>query len=480
MKKIILTIASLLTLGVMNSCTDDLLDLRPPYELLIEDAIENEEDVYRFLIGAYTKISSTSMYGSNLFFYGDLLGDKIFRTNSLTVFTSLVQMSYGPSNPDDINFYRSAYDVIQNANMVINNELPDTDTNKQYKADAKMLRALSYFNLVNYYASSPKSGQYQEYGVPIITEKYNADNKVARSSVGEVYDLIISDLNYAIENAVEIPSNKIFLSKTAARLLLSRVYLTRQAPGDAQKALELARAVKETANTDGSTFRLFTARTEYQNYFSSNRDAVSENMGETVWELDLNANNTPGVNSSLPTYYNYLGPRAGLLAKASFYGSFPSTDIRTSLFFTNRIPEGDNPKGVWISKFNHISTGGNYTRNVKVFRVSEAYLNEIEALYQLGNNAEALAKLNEFATIRSGSTYTGANLLNDILTERNKEFFGEGQRFLDLKRYNLPLEKGDNCPDNCNVPADSKLFVFPLSIGQLVINPEAVQHPLWQ
>ena len=477
MKKTIFTIVGILALNLFNSCSDDVLDLKPPYEDTLDDAIKTENDVYKFLLGSYLKTSSSSLYGANFFYFGDLLGDTFFRSNKHNGgFTSLVIMNYDPNNTGEINFYRSAYDVIQNTNFVINNELNDTPLNKQYKGEARFLRAIAYFNLLNYYSSSPKSGQYQEVGVPIAAYPYNADEKIARSSVADVYKLIVDDLNYAIENAKAEPSSKIFVSKTAAKLLLSRVYLTRQGQGDAQLAFNLSNDV--ITNSPSSFAPL--ANNKYEEYFALNNDALAENQPETVWELDQNIVNNPGVNLSLSVYYSRVGYKKGLMAKESFYTSFGSTDTRRILLTNQSAPAEDSPKGYWMRKFERASTGGNYTRNNKILRFSEAYLNRIEALYQLGNNTEALSKLNEFALSRKGNTYTGANLLTDILTERNKEFFGEGQRFLDLKRYNLPLAKGTNCPGNCDVPASSKLFVFPYSNGQLLINELAVQHPLWK
>lgn len=481
MKKTLILITSILSLGLFNSCGEDILDLKPPYEEVLEDAIKTEQDAYRFLLGGYLKMSSSSLYGSNLFFYGDLLGDSFFRSNTnFSGFSNVIQMNYDPTNTGEINFYRSAYDVIQSVNFVINNELPDSQTNRQYKAEASFLRAYSYFTLLNYYSSSPKSGQNQEIGVPIATYPYNGDVKNPRASVSEIYTMIINDLNYAVENSSEKPESKIYASKTAAKLLLSRVYLTRQASGDAQLAYNLSTDIVTASEAGNSSFVLLTNETAYDNYFSSSNDLVSENQPETVWELDLNPQNNPGVNNALSVYYSRTGGRRSMLAKASLYSSFATTDIRRKLFTTQSAPTTDNPQGVWIRKHERPSSLGNYMRNTKVLRVSEAYLNQVEALYQLGNNAQSLIKLNEFALKRKGNTYTGTNLLNDILTERNKEFFGEGQRFLDLKRYNLPLNKGTNCPGNCDVPAGSKLFVFPFSINQIVLNPNAVQHPLWK
>ena len=123
--------------------------------------------------------------------------------------------------------------------------------------------------------------------------------------MADVYKLIVDDLNYAIENAKAEPSSKIFASKTAAKLLLSRVYLTRQGQGDAQLAFNLSNDV--ITNSPSSFAPL--ANNKYEEYFALNNDALAENQPETVWELDQNVVNNPGVNLSLSVFYSRTGTK---------------------------------------------------------------------------------------------------------------------------------------------------------------------------
>jgi hypothetical protein len=171
-----------------------------------------------------------------------------------------------------------------------------------------------------------------------------------------------------------------------------------------------------------------------------------------------------------------------MLFNQTFYNSFATSDVRrgpvtSGLLINVGVPNTDTPKGFWTNKYPRLTNNGNYFRNIKVLRFAEAQLNQIEALHLTGQNALALTKLNAFALSRNGSTYTGTNLLNDILAEKSKEFYGEGQRFLDLKRHNLPSVKPSNCTTNCNVAASDKLFVLPMSQGALNTNNKLTQYP---
>lgn len=281
---------------------------------------------------------------------------------------------------------------------------------------------------------------------------------------------------------------------------MSRVYLTRRAPGDAQLALQYSTDIINNAATYGLEA---IDPAEYYNYFASTNDAVSEGQPETIWELDQNdnANIVTGIGSnvSLPGYYNRTDSRRCLLFTQYFYNSFAtganniSTDVRrgasatgaTSLLVSTGAPATDTPKGYWTNKYprltssNGTSSSQPYFRNIKVLRFAEAQLNRIEALYSAGQENVALTELNVFAGNRKGKLYSGlgATLLNNILTERAKEFYGEGQRFLDLKRYNLPIVKATNCTSNCNLSAGDKLYVLPVKQSDINTNPNLKQYP---
>jgi len=83
--------------------------------------------------------------------------------------------------------------------------------------------------------------------------------------------------------------------------------------------------------------------------------------------------------------------------------------------------------------------------DVPLMRASEMYLIEAEAYAHMGNNAAAANALYQIANKRDAayimSTSTGTKLLNEILFQRRIELWGEGFRFYDLKRLNLPLDR---------------------------------------
>ncbi len=498
MKFIKLFIAASFAVALFSGCSEERLDEKPIDQFPLEEAITKESDMRNVLNGVYDQYSTSQGFGADVLVFGDLISDNVFITSTNTDIsyrnTGFLNWS---SDISDFAMLDEMYDGIILANLVINNTtLEETPNVINLKGEARIARAVGYFYAVSFYSPNPTSGVNQEYGVPLNLGSYDPRNTLPRATVAEVYNQIILDLTTAINTmTTDSPGGKGYLSKTAAKLLLSRVYLTRGGAGDYQKAVDYADQIINAVPADPLTGPFnFVTKDEYENYFSSPLISVNENRNETIWEINMDQtpSENPGVNSALSTFYANNGSKKRFLFTRSFYDSFPSTDVRKKLFNTVGTPnEGSGvARGVWTKKYvvamQDDSNGPNntkpvpHTQNVKVFRMSEAYLNKIEALFKLGRLPEALTQLNTFALRRGGSTYTTATLAN-ILTERRKEFFGEGQRFFDLKRNNLGFAKTSNCYSIvCSVEANSKLFVIPMPLREMNVNPNMQQYPDWR
>lgn len=484
-QKLLLSIS--LVLLFANSCEEDRLDILPDIETPYENAIESEDDMQKFVVGIYKEFGQAQSFGANILIFGDLISDNLFisKGGSADVsFTTTGSFNWS-EDISDFSQWDALYDAIAQANIVITNEtLPESQNVRNYKGEALIARGLAHFYLLNFYSANPTSGLNPDYGIPLNLVPYEPNLSIPRSTISECYDQIISDLESGIEMMTnQIPLNKGYLSPTAAKLILSRVYLTRGEPGDYQLALDYANAVISSAGI-GNAFN-FVSKDDYYDYFTSTEVALSEDQPETVWEINFNgiAGQNIQINDNLSSYYSNTGSRRKFMFTKVFYDSFGDSDSdeRRKLLHQSGASNLDDPKGYWTRKwFRYTTAEGNWGQNVKVLRMSEAKLNRIEALYHLGQTSTALAELNSFAISRGGTTYSGTNLLNDILTERRKEFFGEGYRFFDLKRNNLPIIKESNCyTDICEVPANDKIFVLPIPRSEMSINTNIKQYPDW-
>lgn len=120
-------------------------------------------------------------------------------------------------------------------------------------------------------------------------------------------------------------------------------------------------------------------------------------------------------------------------------------DIRNAIVFNANPavadgkvgPEGKVLNWAWPSDG---TTNGNVKRgNLALFRPEEAWLMLAEAQYRTSQTNEAITTLNKFKSFRNAGTADGLSgdaLLQEILNERRKEFFGDSdKRWLDLKRF---------------------------------------------
>lgn len=111
-------------------------------------------------------------------------------------------------------FYKGIRDCNCALAKLPGNESMSESAKAPYIAEFKFLRALGYFYLVRFWGS-----------IPLRTEE-NVDNiDLAKSSETEVYDLILSDLQYAVQHCPAKPRTNGLPAVNIAKSLLALVYL---------------------------------------------------------------------------------------------------------------------------------------------------------------------------------------------------------------------------------------------------------------
>src|SRR5690606_14145708 len=305
------------------------------------------------------------------------------------------------------------------------------------KAQALSYRAWSYYQMIQLFAKRyVKGGDNSSLGLSLILEK--TIGAVPRNTVEEVYAQINKDVDDAIALFADAKArpNKSHLNLNVAKGIKARVALTQQNYEDAAKFAKEAR----------QGFTLMTGN-QYVDSF------VSLGNPEWMWGIEH--------REDQPTYFY------------SFYayvGNFSSTNTRgnpkaiNSLLY-DKISDTDVRKRVWdptgadktfpvaasgvrmpymTRKFT-LTNPGNSNGDLMFMRAAEMYLIEAEALARSGSETAAKEVLLELAENRDPdyvlSTNTGASLIEEILTQRRVELWGEDFRFYDLKRLNLPLDR---------------------------------------
>ena len=141
--------------------------------------------------------------------------------------------------------YAAPYNTIAAANEILASYSEDSeDESTIYKiAQARAMRAFAYLNLAPYFQFGYAAGAEDLPCIPIVTEKTTEFTDNPRATVAEVYELIISDLDYAIGNLDGyLRTDKSRIDIQTAYGLRARAYLNMQewgkAAADAAKAAE--------------------------------------------------------------------------------------------------------------------------------------------------------------------------------------------------------------------------------------------------
>ncbi len=167
-----------------------------------------------------------------------------------------------------------SYKIINGANVLIESLPEGVDSETDHiKGENHFLRAISYFNLSNLWSKPYVSGR-ENMGV--VLHKTTDTKEVKRSTVGEVYDFVVSDLQEAIrlmENGSR-RGNAGYVSKETAQALLSRVYLYM---GD--KDTEVINLVNEMLGGADPASKLEPTAT-FPDYFAKALDSR-----ETLWAV---------------------------------------------------------------------------------------------------------------------------------------------------------------------------------------------------
>lgn len=476
MKNIIYKITFLaLIVGSFSSCNKELEQV--PFDLFgTENAYVTAADFENAIRGVYSALTASSFYGGSdgggMLDAPDILSDNVtFSQYGRLTRRSLHNWQYGASDGPMSGLYFEAYKLIYRANLLLEkSETFEGDNKENVVAEAKALRALAHFNVVSFFGKIPtQSGDANgSLGIAYVTV---ADPLIepARETVGAVYNKIVQDLTEAAAgiNETNDPGR---MGRDAVNTLLSRVYLYM---GQWQNAVDAANQVSTPVAPRSDVVGVWedTNQSGLLFYIPNNLPTLGLNVGVT-WSQG-------GLSNLIPEY----------VVSYSFYNSFASDDIRKEAY---TMPAANTNEGLNFNAIKKLFGRPGQTNgmvDIKILRAAEAYLNKAEAYYNLGNESAArtaldAVRVNRYTSPPSGET--GTALRDAIRLERRFEFAFEYQRFFDLKRWGLSVERdgfGD-LADGSGTPSDQQSlsagnfrFLMPISQSSLDVNPNLVQNP---
>jgi hypothetical protein len=423
MKKIIL----LLVAGAMltfSSCKKDFLDLSPYDQVPQDEAITDEAGMVAAVNGLYSQLRNPSLYGRSLPLIGDLQADNAFiSTTNSNRYLPEFNYTYISTSAFITGTWGEAYKAILRANNIIGSSVSSTNS-AQLIGEALTVRALMYFNLVNWFAK-PYTVDPNADGVPLILN-YDPLHKPSRATVAEVYTQIENDLATAFTQMTNTSKNSSFVTKYVAKALQARVALFK---GDWANAKTYA---LDVVNNGGYTL---TTAANLVNYWR-NPAPVSTKV-ETIFEITSDAVNNNGSNS-LSYFFDQAG-YGDAIGADDFYNKFAATDVRRDLFITGTRA---SQQVRIVNKYPNTNSATDKD-DTKVIRYAEVLLILAEAYNRTSDDVNARTYVNMISKGRdpsfAGYSSSGTALLNDIIFERRKELAFEGMRYLDLQRLNLDV-----------------------------------------
>jgi hypothetical protein len=476
-------ISSIVLLALLAvGCSKEKLNPIPQTQLSDAVAFSDSSRSTQQVFGLYSALKQGQMYAGRYQVYQDVRGEEFLnRTNNAVTAWLTWQFNLTASANEVQGFWAACYATINRCNVVINGlgtSPISAGLKRNLIAEAKVVRAISYFMLMQLYARPFTDGNGTKLGVilKLTPETSSGNQNQARVSAADIYAQIVKDLNEAeTDLPVSYGSNAAFNTNRAHRntaiALKTRIYLNMG---------QWANVVTE-ANKIVPAAAPFRAASGVPNELIPNFATIFTNTtnSEMILSMPFTALDAPGAQNGLGWYYN-PGPNGGGEFALNTTGAgiaantdWRATDARRSFL----VVSGGQ---TWLSKF---PKPNNDADPSPVIRYAEVMLNLAEALARNAAgttvDARALAILNAVrkrsdATIADFAPADKDALVNLILTERRIELLGEGFRTSDIARTNATFPAKGTV--SLVAPATDQ-YIWPISIAELLVNKACQQNP---
>ncbi|PAU95619.1 RagB/SusD family nutrient uptake outer membrane protein [Aliifodinibius salipaludis] len=502
-------------MAFMSSCTGDLSTT--PLDNDVQTSVsvyETQGDYEQVLAKLYAGLALTGQSGgsgapdiqsddegfSN--YMRQLFAAQVVSTDEVVVawdnpnFQPYNFQSWSASNSFVFMMYSRVYYEIALANEFIRNAKGNNDpTIQTYNAEARFLRALSYWHALDLYGG----------GVPFVTENdgVGAYNPPSISS-DSLFNYIENEL-LAIEDQLSAPGQGEYgrANRAAAWTLLTKLYLNAEVYIGEPHYTEAITYAKRVIDQGG-----YQLEDNYQDLFLADNHTANgiifavpsdgENMqsyGNTNYIIHASV----GGNMSASNF-GIDGPWAGNRVTPEFVNKFDLDNDSRAMFFTDgQTLDIEDPinfqHGYAVTKWQNITSNGEpgsrpafVDTDFPMFRLADVYLMYAEAIErggQGGDNSEALSLVNDIRERAYGDAsgnITSSELdLEFLINERARELYWENHRRTDLIRFGMFTGsdyiwswKGEQ---KDGTATDAIYNLYPIPSSDINANPNLTQNP---
>jgi hypothetical protein len=366
----------------------------------------------------------------------------------------------------------------------------------QYRAEARFLRALSYWHGIDLFGD-----------IPLVKEDFPIGKTPPQQSTRkEIYSYVVSELNDIRGDLPPAGQGQYGrASQGAVDMLLAKLYLNAMIYAGEDHYADARTAAEHVINSGAyqlapEYLRNFLAdnHTSPELVFVVPQDGLrSQSFGGTTFLTHA------AVGGEMdPAKYGLDGGWWGLRLKPEVSVLYPGgptgPDRRAAVIFTagQTMAIGnltDFGQGWAVAKYQNVTSTGAPGSNTQfadvdypMFRLADAYLMYAEAVLRNGGGTrtQALTYINQLRQRAYGSAagaITDAELtLNFILDERARELLWEGHRRTDLVRFDRFTTNGTWAwKGNVQAGRTTEAFrnLYPLPASELIANPKLKQNP---
>ncbi|UMB62021.1 RagB/SusD family nutrient uptake outer membrane protein [Lutibacter sp. A80] len=493
MKKLFYISLIALVFGV-SSCADDVLDLSPSYKLNEKNGITDKVKARAAVNGIYTTVVSGNNYS------GGINATFISKSGFGKWITADYEMEYTQSNITTTSIkykWIGYYETINAANFAITgiSSLSESQIDEAEKnsllGEAKVLRAFANAYILWVYGHWWAADDADPNGILFRDDLVTVANlRQPRLTVGESYEKIYEDLDFAIEHLNSFTDNR-FVSKEFAKVFKAKVMLYRAGFNDGIAGLDEALSlVNEVLNASVSGFSMQGDLAQvYQDSWDSEENLFSGYLEETN-----RANNAS-------SYYNYTIPYRYSTRLPVAEGTIPSAGLTKGIEWFQTDPRwpivtGESRSAItWdtnqyycftkvtrLGKVAGLEQGDN-KYNTYFFRYPELYIMKAELLARTGASiSEAIAPINIMRSKRTNPILPSLNpttqqeLTDAIFKEYFLETFLEnGSEYFASTRFKDSA--GQLWIENLReAPIVLNSLCYPIPLEEINVNNEIVQN----
>lgn len=419
----------------------------------------------------------------------------------------LVQMKWTADNQFLRGLYsRALYQITicneflreSTAEKLASRNITGTEEIKQFRAEARFLRAFQYWVLLD------------AFGNPSFVTENDAIGKQAPKQIqrAELFKYVESELKSIDADLIDARTNEYGRAdKGAAWALLARLYLNAEVYTGSPRFTE---AVTYSQKVINGGYRLTSS---YKNLFLTDNNVTSKD--EMILTINYDANKTQ--NNGGTTYIINASIDPATMSPASFgipsggwsgnrvrsvvppiFGDYSGASDKRAMFFGTKI-ENDNlnefSDGLKAIKFRNVSSqgvpslvdnGGPFcSLDFAIFRLAEQYLIYGEAVVRGGAGGsvnQAIVYVNALRERAYGNDSGNVTAIDVdfFLDERVRELYWEGFRRTDLIRYHKFIEPSYLWPfkggAKSGTGVDQTRTLFPIPTADIISNTNLIQN----